>query len=127
MSALLALALAASSPAYCGGVLVAGSALCIEWEMKLSEYRSLVRRAHAGDAEAALKLAQFEDERALNGGAGGWKWWLLAAERGDCQALRRMHQVASIEGQRATATRWRTRMRWAKCATTVSGERYLGP
>jgi len=127
VSALLALALltGASAPP-CGGVLVAGFAACLTWEMKVSEYRALTRRANAGDAEASLTLAQFEDDRALNGGPGGRKWWLLAAERGDCQALRHMRDVDVDRGRSAAAAKWRTRIRWNRCAPSVSGERWFG-
>ncbi|NIJ21511.1 hypothetical protein FHS95_003214 [Sphingomonas naasensis] len=127
MIALVALALVTSAAAPpCGGVLIAGAASCIKWELKLSEYRALIRRANAGDAEAALKLAQFEDERVLHGGAGGAKWWLLAAERGDCQALRRMRDLATGRGDPALAAKWRTRIRWNRCAPSVDRERWLG-
>jgi hypothetical protein len=125
MSALLALALAASSPAPCGA-LVAGVAGCIKWEMKLSEYRALVRRANAGDTEAAVKLAQFDDER-LYDSARGRKWWILAAERGDCQALRYMRDVEAYGGRPAAAAKWRTRIRWNRCAPSVKYERRFGP
>jgi hypothetical protein len=94
--------------------------------MKLSEYRALIKRANAGDAEAALTLAQFEDERVLSGGAGGGKWWRLAAEHGDCQALRHMRDLEIGRGNPAAASKWRARIRSNRCAPSVGSERWLG-
>ncbi|MDF7774695.1 hypothetical protein P1X14_05500 [Sphingomonas sp. AOB5] len=131
-AALLLLA-ASASPAHattearCGTGLIAGMSICIEWRMKLSEYRSLIARANRGDAEAALKLAQFEDEREDRpANTNPRNWWLLAAERGECQALRRMRNEAIRVGKPAEAGKWRTRIRWNQCAPTVRGERWLG-
>lgn len=127
MITLFALALVAGTPAPpCGGVLIAGAASCIKWEMKRSEYRALVKRANAGEAHAALVLAQFEDERVLNGGSGGAKWWLLAAKRGNCQALRHMRDLEINRGDRRAAAKWRTGIRQNRCAPFVRGERWFG-
>ena len=124
MSALFAFILVAGAAAPPCGALVAGAAAtCLKWEMKVSEYRKLVRRAHAGDIEATLTLAQFDDERLYDGGRGR-KWWLLAAERGDCQALRHMRDFES-GGRSAAAAKWRTRIRWNRCAPSVKHERWF--
>ncbi|MBC9032947.1 hypothetical protein IAG41_11130 [Sphingomonas sp. JC676] len=94
--------------------------------LKLSEYRDLIARARKGDNDAAVKLAQFEDTRDDRTAEGGRRWWLLAAERGECQALRTMRDDESRRGRRAAAAKWRTRIRWNSCAPSVQGERWLG-
>lgn len=117
-----ALALAAgASPAAarpgvrCGVGLVAGLAGCIDWKMKVSEYRNLVARALKGDREAAVALANFENFRDDKPADAGRKWWILAAERGDCEALARMRSEAVERGQRAALAKWQTRISWNRC------------
>ncbi len=111
----------------CGTGLVAGMASCIEWMMKISEYRDLAARARKGDNEAAVKLAQFEDERRDRRPDGGWQWWILAAKRGDCQALRTVRDVETSMGRSAAAAQWQTLVRRNRCKPKVPGERWLGP
>jgi hypothetical protein len=112
--------------ARCGTGLVAGVSGCIEWMMKLSEYRDLIARAQKGDNVAAVKLAQFEDSRDDRRVEGGRKWWLLAAERGDCQALRTMRDAEKEAGRTAAADKWQARIRSHRCQSLVTGERWLG-
>jgi hypothetical protein len=123
LALLLAPAIPAIAPAHaradssrCGVGLVAGVAGCITWHMKISEYKALVARAHAGDNAAALELAGFEEMREdRDVREPGRKWRLLAAERGDCNAIRGMLEGATRAKRSAEASRWQTRMRWNQC------------
>jgi hypothetical protein len=118
----------AAAPAYCGGSLVAGLSLCLTWEMRVSEYRALIARANAGDRDAALTLAQFEDERAFanHSGPGGGKWWARAAQLGECQALRRMRDAADQGRNAKAAAQWRKQIDRYNCTLQADGERWMG-
>lgn len=103
----------------CGVGLVAGMASCIDWKMKASEYRRLKARALKGDREASATLAFFEDareDRVADNRDGQWR--RLAAEQGDCDAIRILRDEALEKRQRATAVRWQTRIRWNGCAAS---------
>jgi hypothetical protein len=108
---------ALSAPAAsCGAGLAAGVTGCIEWKMKASKYSDLIAKALKGDNEAARVLGDFNDMREdATDRDPGRKWWLLAAERGDCHAIEAMLDRATEAGRRAEATKWRTRARWNKC------------
>lgn len=118
----------AATPAYCGASLVAGFSLCVTWEMRLSEYRALIARANAGDRDAALTLAQFEEYRAFtnHGGPDGSKWWARAAQLGECQALRRQRDVAVLIGNAKGAAQWLKQIDRYNCTLEVTGERWMG-
>ncbi|HWU95481.1 MAG TPA: hypothetical protein VN029_07775 [Sphingomonas sp.] len=115
----------AAAAAYCGTGLVAGLSLCLSWEMKRSEYRALIARANAGDRDAALTLAQFEDERDDIRSDGG-KWWARAAQLGECQAIRKLRDDAARTGKARVAAQWRKQIDRYNCTLEVSGERWMG-
>ena len=93
----------------CGAKLVAGWARCMDEIMKISEHRSLEAKALKGDNDAAMELAAFHLMARENTVA--YRWLRLAAERGDCAAMRDMLDRASG----AEAAKWDARRRAAKC------------
>ncbi len=115
----------AATPAYCGTGLVAGLSLCLSWEMKRSEYRALIARANAGDRDAALTLAQFEDERDDIRSEGG-KWWARAAQLGECQAIRKLRDDSARAGNVRVAAQWRKQIDRHRCTAQVDDERWMG-
>lgn len=115
----------ASAAPWCGTGLVAGMAICISWEMKRSEYRALVTRANAGDRDAALTLAQFEDERD-DIRSNGDRWWARAAYLGECQAIRKLRDDAARIGNARVTAHWRRQIDRHNCTAQVDSERWMG-
>ncbi|WHU01724.1 MULTISPECIES: hypothetical protein [unclassified Sphingomonas] len=115
----------ASTVPFCGTGLVAGLAICLSWNIKRSEYRTLVARANAGDRDAALTLAQFEDERD-DIQSDGRKWWARAAQLGECQAIRKLRDDAASAGNARLAAHWRKQVDRYRCTVRVYGERWMG-
>lgn len=103
----------------CGVGLVAGLLVgCPDWLMRESEHRALVREALKGDNEAALTLATFHDMRDGAAPDEGRQWRVLAAERGNCEAISFLRSEAR---GRAEAAKWRTRFRWNACKKEEAG------
>lgn len=113
----------AANAGLCGSSLVAGTSLCV-WIMTMSEHRALVARANAGNRDAALKLAQFEDDR-RDTRADASKWWRRAADLGECQAIRKLRDDAARIGNQRMAGYWRGQIGRYRCAPKVDRERMM--